>query len=144
MAPNRLVGVDSTDSAALYWFAELEDREYTGWRKAAWAVKSVIGGFVGHGPDVADLVIARSDTGEVVSSRPAGDVTEAGQMLVTARRELFQMTKEQFAAEWSLDARPTGLTTLGRRSRPADSWTRGVYSGTGIRRQKERREASRT
>lgn len=100
--------MDSTDSAAVYWFAELKDREFTGWRKAAWTVKSVIGGFVGQGPSVADLVIARRETGEVVYSKPAGDVTEAGQMLMTARRELFQMTREQFAAEWSLDAPTNG------------------------------------
>ncbi|WP_146078072.1 hypothetical protein [Subtercola sp. Z020] len=105
--------MDSTDSAAVYWFAELKDREYTGWRKAAWAIKSVIGGFVGQGPSVADLVIARRDTGEVVSSRPAGDVTEAGQMLMTARRELFQMTRDQFAAEWSLDAPTNGTQDTG-------------------------------
>lgn len=97
------VSTKPAETAALFWFADLKDREVRGWRKIPWSIKTIVGGFVGHAPDVADLVIIRLDTRDVIYSRPAGDVTQAGQMLLTAKRELSEMSREQFAAEWSFN-----------------------------------------
>ena len=97
----RVVSIEMTETAALFWFADLRDRNPIGWKKVTWSVRSVLRGLTGHAPDIADLVIIRLDTREIIYTRPACDVTEAGQMLVTAKRELSEMTRQQFATEWS-------------------------------------------
>lgn len=100
---NEKVSSNTAGTAELHWVVDLQEREFREWRNVTWSIQSIVGGFVGHAPDVADLIIRRHDTGEIVYPRPAGDMTAAGQILLTTKRELSGMTRDQFAAEWSFN-----------------------------------------
>ncbi|MRG60892.1 hypothetical protein GE115_13605 [Agromyces sp. CFH 90414] len=91
----------TTEPASRHLTAELQLVRHRGVRKALHLVVLTLGEATGlSGPSVADLVVARRDSGLPVIRTKAGSLDEADALLRTINADLDRFSVEEFLAEW--------------------------------------------